>query len=1160
MFRKSNFFKDALFKPSVIRYQGTKTTITLSDAEQDTFANVYSTGSFRFDPEGSPLKNTQQLNVDFSKFENHTFFNSAKNKVQIAFEKIINQYPFDGTRKEYEDFFDKISGFEKFVYDKFPKNTGFLIFDRPILGEAGNYLNVEELIGLQEKSQNVKGEKQLPLSITDKPFTFEVNLFIPSGTVNYNEIIAQRIINGNAGYTLAVSESSGMSSPFGECNVSFILSDGNKSAKVETKIEKGVFNHIAAIYDRGTSNKLKILLNGLDSSYSENSIFLDKFDFDGKHLTIGSGSNHTYSSGSTFVAEQTLSGALDDFRFFNSSRQNNDIRKYNKREIFAQSDLKLYFKFNEPSGSYSYGSFGNENLCLDSSGNGMHTLINNFNMSQRNTSRVDAVSLIEEDLNSSPVLFPAYEEVRNLSLDLIQSASNYDLNNPNMITNLIPMHYLVDEQNYLGFESETGDLEKQPDVTSNKPGGNKIQQSQLITSVLFMWAETFDQIKLYIDELSRLLKVDQKDKGTISDQLLPFLAEYYGVSLPTQFNAATIEQTLQGRNVTLSSAQANRTLQDIQNVIWKRILSDLPMIRKSKGTRESVEATLRNIGINPGTTFRIREYGGPFRKEIQNSYEKRTHIGRSLSFSGSLGNQGVINGEGRDSNRPLLTSHYLSSSRTEPGDPIIKGVFVGGVSNDKSDGLFTSSSWHCEGLFKLPSNKKHLTNQSLMRIQTTGSTGGVGNTWSLFNVVATSPDKGANVTGSLTLYGKPDGNKSQLIELRIDDIDLFDGGKWNISFGRDASTKDAMSSSYYLRAGKSRFVKEALFYSTSVYYGDKTSNALNTINSEFNASGAFVTVGSMSLGYNPASSLSFLNQEVSKFPKIVDFSGEVSNLRFFSKAMSEEETIVHVENPKSLGVKNPILNFNFNTEDSGSFERLRIDYSMEQIHTDSNGSGQITIFDFTQNQFFGSGTGFESEKQVIFPSRLDYRILSPKLDLRSSDNKVRVRSYKDKELVLRERVQVAPIYNIPLDEIPLDDKRVEVEVSAVQALNDDIILLFSALDYFDNAIGDPELVFASEYKTLRNLRKVYFNRITEKMSLTKFFTFFKWFDDTVGDIIEGLIPRSARYLGTNFVIESHSLERNKFVYNYTDMYLGELERPNPGEIYVQQIIGLIKKR
>ena len=71
--------------------------------------------------------------------------------------------------------------------------------------------------------------------------------------------------------------------------------------------------------------------------------------------------------------------------------------------------------------------------------------------------------------------------------------------------------------------------------------------------------------------------------------------------------------------------------------------------------------------------------------------------------------------------------------------------------------------------------------------------------------------------------------------------------------------------------------------------------------------------------------------------------------------------------------------------------------------------------------------------------------------------------------------------------------------------------------------------------------------------------FFKWFDTTVGDVFEELVPRSSRYLGTNFVIENHALERPKFKYNYTDIYLGEIDRRNASLIFLQQYIGSIKK-
>ena len=105
-------FERLLFKPSKIRnLDGTSkvTNVSLAESAQDTFGVMSPTSSFRFDPAGTGLKNTQQLNIDFSKFENHTFFNSARNKVHVGFDKIINTFPFDGTRAEHEEFLNKIN-------------------------------------------------------------------------------------------------------------------------------------------------------------------------------------------------------------------------------------------------------------------------------------------------------------------------------------------------------------------------------------------------------------------------------------------------------------------------------------------------------------------------------------------------------------------------------------------------------------------------------------------------------------------------------------------------------------------------------------------------------------------------------------------------------------------------------------------------------------------------------------------------------------------------------------------------------------------------------------------------------------------------------------------------------------------------------------------
>ena len=52
------------------------------------------------------LYSTSQLkdSVDFSNFENHTFYDSAEAKVNYAFSRIINNFPFEGTFEDFEAF------------------------------------------------------------------------------------------------------------------------------------------------------------------------------------------------------------------------------------------------------------------------------------------------------------------------------------------------------------------------------------------------------------------------------------------------------------------------------------------------------------------------------------------------------------------------------------------------------------------------------------------------------------------------------------------------------------------------------------------------------------------------------------------------------------------------------------------------------------------------------------------------------------------------------------------------------------------------------------------------------------------------------------------------------------------------------------------------
>ena len=142
----------------------------------------------------------------------------------------------------------------------------------------------------------------------------------------------------------------------------------------------------------------------------------------------------------------------------------------------------------------------------------------------------------------------------------------------------------------------------------------------------------------------------------------------------------------------------------------------------------------------------------------------------------------------------------------------------------------------------------------------------------------------------------------------------------------------------------------------------------------------------------------------------------------------------------------------------------------------------------------------------------------------------------------------------------MDDTRFSIEFSIIDALNRDIITIFSTLDELDNVLGNPEIMFADDYPGLAVLRKMYFNRLVSKLNFRGFFEFFKWFDDSISSFIEQLIPRKTRFYGTNFVIESHMLERSRKRYFHFDNYLGQQNRiMSVRDILLQQIAGSVRK-
>jgi hypothetical protein len=1140
-------YNQSQYIPSFLKaasQNGRSISLTFSDVSG---SNINNENSFGYSIQGTGLKSTQQLNVDWSKFENHTFFMSAEAKVNLAFEQIINGYPFDGNREEIENFFSDLTGFDKWVFDRFPKFKGQLHFSGTQLSEAspsfGTYIQVKDIPGslFPGLSPDASAKSSIINPGNNNSLSIEMQLKIPEISTDGTQIILQKINpDDNQGFSIRLNPTVSTSI----VETVFDVFSGSSSMSVSTNIDKGKFNHLCFIFDRDSGlHNLKIYNQESLAAVSTNQTKIDNLNINYADLLIGSGSSYTVL-GSFIAPQQTLSGSMDELRIFHSVRTLGQLKSYAKKSIYSSPDLKLYYKFNEPPPPLSPITNDLVNsIVLDSSGNALHSYISNFTGSLRQSTENDADSNMTYEKDSlSPVLFPAYDDVITLNVELLTSASSYDEENPNIITKLIPKHYLLEGSASEGFISED-----QNDGTkyggNGIPGQGELNNVQVMLSLLYIWAKFFDEIKLFLDAFSSLKTVDYDLNKSIPNNLLFDVAKHYGFFIPPLFTTSTIEQYVSAENIDpLVKGNENLSLQSVQHELLRRILINLPSVIRSKGTQHSIKAFLRSIGIEPDASMRFREYGGANYKNISDSRESKTDVVGIVSFStGSL-----------------VTSAFLSGSRTEVGYPYPEGTFTNkqeypphGISNSLNDGLLTSGSWTFECSYKYNLNTVELNSltQSLARLCVTGS--GIQNPGLVANLVGYYDETSPRV--SLFLRPGNDFDAPVLnMSLDLPKDAIFGGDVWNVSFGckRNDSFSSISSSSYFLRVGLQNDGEISYLLSTSSYFYELTgsssplnSNVFRTLDlvHQTNVSGSFICLGTnQAISAGSSTSYRFLNNETKVFDNAArqtTFDGRAMKLRFWSKSFEENEWIEHIRNYQSLGVNDPLKNFNYEKILTGSFERLRIDSLSKQEVKKADNNGNIEFIDFSENNAHLSGSGFPNDRNCITPEIIRYSHLSPYFDELITNDKIRVRGYKNEELINRNQwSQKAPVYEIVRSESPIDDTRFSIDFSLVDALNKDIINMFSTFDSIQNYLGNPELMFSSDYPDLEKLRMVYFNKLKNKLNFKAFFEFYSWFDNSISSFIEQLIPRKTVFKGTNFLVESHMLERHKFEYKFSNNY------------------------
>lgn len=1105
------------------------------------------------------IYSTSQLkdSVDFSKFENHAFYDSAEAKVNYAFSRIINNFPFEGTYEDFEAFKRNLDGFTDYVLDNFKKNLGYLKFEGDSFIETKDQSGALFTTGDQNTGQNI-------LDPEKNQFSFDFWLYIPKTSTTENQIVFQKKSAANNGFTCFVENQK-----TDTADISLIISNKPSSSsqtyhnfiKASTTITKDRFNHICFnVKHKLGKREIDVFLNGekKEKSLDVSGLEIGNIDFKNESFLIGSGSDHVIDTGTDYNGlnlENTLmlTGALDDFRVFHSNRDLNTIKEESNANIFKSEDLKLYYKFNEPTGSYQ-----NISVVMDHSGNSLHSKIKSsgktLNYSDLRTSYTNVdTPLIFEDSNLSPVLFPDYSETITLRNTLFDKAHVYDQNNPNLIFNLFPKQYFDGQSQKEGFDSLYGNISKPFSYRDALAGSVSSPAVGNFVSLLLIWARYFDTLKLYVDNYTEIINIDyeniKNDKPGASI-FLPKMAKFLGFNFTQILNSPSL-RNLEGKDLQYNNSESEFRIRKIQNEIWKRLLINSQDFLRQKGTSDSVKSIIRAAGLDPDIFYTIKEKSGISTIKLNESYNKKKSLLKSFSFNSRINEAPVLNNPNEPSTNKMFfrIDSLVNTAAGKYPEKFLASNETGAI-NDSA----LSGSWELEGFYKFPIKNiaQYELSQSLGRIVTENNAGII--TFPIANVIV-NKESSLSKNGTIHFVSRPySDSDAETIYLSSSNIPIFDGNIYRVSVGRKKVEEGKRNKSeYFLNVHKcGNDFKQELALSRS-YFNCNSSDThykdlqqihnvtYNKPNKNFSfhlgsykfdsavGDGTDTTLGQVK-HLNEISNLNVLT---------TNFQGEFFNVNLFSKDLNTKERENHAKDIVSVGTNLPHKNYNFNNFTTGSNQRLNIQISpmasdISSSFDNTTNTNIAFISDRTQN--INTTASFEIKNASYLPENeivSDYYLMShldTTIDSIAENNKVRNLSDYTDETIVFER---------PFSFKTEEDNRFILEMSNVLVLNKDITTIMSSLDEFNNALGDSAALFDVQYKNIITLSNIYFKNLISEIDNRAFYNLFIYMDNLISDLIAQMIPDKSHYSGHNYTIESHILERHKIQYKYNESRIPE---------------------
>lgn len=1064
------------------------------------------------------LFNTQQFlgSVDFSDFSKHCFFNSAVSKVEYVFNQIYDDFPVDGTAYELEEFYKKLDGFGRYIYNQMNKNTGYLKFNN-------SYIEVQNKCGyITSFNRNDKIIEKLSKAVLNpgsNPFSFDLRLWIEYDQIQTTspQVIFQyldKTNNKKNGISLFIKDFVNIGDMV-YANVVFHASNITNNSKVITKFKVPVnsWQHLSICINNNRGNlfnnskQIKVWLNTFeitDISLIQNFNINDAFEIDNSiKFVIGRGESHISTDNGGIYnlsgSPEYFSGYIDEFRYLHQAIDQEWIIKNKDVNIFAQDTLKLYFKFNEPTGVYEKNMF-----CFDSSGNSLHsriqlkpyignspdpitelrTIISSLRYAPQDLTQPRPSLKFEKD-DDSPCLMPTFTSNINLNNQILEDAKEYDAFNPNLIFKLFPKHYFEEGAQFEGLV-ETFKIDNSSsyyifDSTStdednlNYPGQQKNEGVQTFAKLLLIWAKFFDEIKIYLDVMPRLIKIDYNNLNSADNAInffLPLMAKNAGFEFKEIMNSPT-SKILDGYIIGTDGVDKSEfTLRFVQNELWKRILINSRDILQAKGTKNAIRSIFNSIGVVPEEYYRFREFGKSQIRFVENSLLQKIKNIKFFKFTGANTN---LRGD--------FNLNYLNSLMN-----------------------YNTNSYSLEFFVHYPFlTKNEVMSETILTLQNTLNQ----------NVLKIIFEKTKQQdTGRLKVVFYKNDNSQEILQL--ENINILNNKISHISLTIDNN--------------------------------DITQRNI-TLNFQNNSKNSNLIQGNLTLFKNLSNSNTLrLFENTNKIIKVgyENFNGQMSHLKIWKNVLTKEDLKMHALDITSIANHEfQFLRYNKISD----LLLLNLTLQDDQFHVNTQ-SNIIYPIDYSENNILPSSltelnypfqiSGNNNLKPIDclnFQTTICYEN-DFKFDEPNIENKVSVLSFQDENLINEFNARPVPVYEINYDKQKKNDVRFSIEMSNVKHLNEDIGKLFDSIDFFADIISDFGSMNEGHYNKFEKFSDFYFKRIkSSQIQMTPLYDLYQIFDNVLTEMLQDFISSRVKFNNNVYVIESHALERHKFHYKFMESHV-----------------------